>query len=125
MNYIICKYSNGDEPGSRLSDLYEVCGQAEKSTKWISNPKNIFNHLLVRESIRLNKNGLTRYEVGNNKVVLELKNKLKVYTVLFEIFIVQPGVDKQKITHEMHQILCACESFINDTTGVQVKLIAS
>lgn len=120
-----CKYSKGDEPGSRLSDLYEVCGQAEKSTKWISNPKNIFNHLLERESIRLNKNGLTRYEVGNNKVVLELKNKLKVYTVLFEIFIVQPGVDKQKITHEMHQILCACESFINDTTGVQVKLIAS
>lgn len=26
-----CKYSNGKTPGGRINDLYEVCGQTEKS----------------------------------------------------------------------------------------------
>jgi hypothetical protein len=28
-----CKYSGGDEPGVRVGDLYEVCGQAIKSSR--------------------------------------------------------------------------------------------
>lgn len=34
-----CKYSTEDTPGARVGDLYAVCGQAEKSIKWCSDPK--------------------------------------------------------------------------------------
>ena len=29
-----CKFAGGETAGERVDDLYEVCGQAEKSVKW-------------------------------------------------------------------------------------------
>lgn len=97
-----CKYSSAPQPGARVSDLYEVCGQAEKSIKWACDPKSMFDRLLKRELNRINNRKSTRYEIGNNELVFTLKNKLKIYSVEFSIYIVQPGVDSTKITPEMH-----------------------
>jgi hypothetical protein len=36
-----CKYSHDAEPGQRIGDLYEVCGQAQKSIAWASSPQNV------------------------------------------------------------------------------------
>jgi hypothetical protein len=46
-----CKYSPEATPGQRIKDLYEVCGQAQKSIHWMSSPEkktDIFTHLLRR-----------------------------------------------------------------------------
>ena len=32
-----CKFSHGDKPGARIDDLYDVCGQAQKSVMWRRN----------------------------------------------------------------------------------------
>src|SRR5262249_10869734 len=47
-----CKYSSQDIPGGRVSDLYEVCGQAQKSAKWRRNIPQMFHHLIRREKHR-------------------------------------------------------------------------
>lgn len=120
-----CKYSSAPQPGARVSDLYEVCGQAEKSIKWACDPKSMFDRLLKRELNRINNRKSTRYEIGNNELVFTLKNKLKIYSVEFSIYIVQPGVDSTKITPEMHQVLCSAEAYLKDTYAIPLKLICS
>ena len=32
-----CKYSSAPAPGSRIGDMYEVCGQAQRSVLWLHN----------------------------------------------------------------------------------------
>ena len=45
-----CKYSGGGAPGRRVDDLYEVCGQVQKSVKWTWNLNILINHLMTRET---------------------------------------------------------------------------
>ena len=61
-----CKYSHGDAPGRRIGDLYEVCGQAQKSISWMSSSERrteLFTHLLRREARRQELAGSSRYEI--------------------------------------------------------------
>ena len=120
-----CKFSGEAKAGARVKDLYEVCGQAEKSIKWVSDPKLMLERLLKREQDRIGNGKTTRYEIGNNKLVYELKNKLKVFPSSFSIFIVQPGVDNNQITPAMHQVLCSAETYLKDTYAIPMALICS
>ena len=48
-----CKYSGGDTPGARVADLYELCGQVQKSITWMSSHEktvDLFTHLMRRDS---------------------------------------------------------------------------
>ena len=47
-----CKFSGADNAGARLSDLYEVCGQAMKSHKARSEIDLVIKKLLRREGNR-------------------------------------------------------------------------
>lgn len=120
-----CKFSSADHPGSRVEDLYVVCGQSEKCIRWASDSKSLLERLIKRENDRVNKGKPSRYEVGDNKHLFTLKNKLKVYSVEYVVYIVQPGVDKNNITHPMHQVLCSASAYLMDTYGISLKLICS
>ena len=61
-----CKFSIDAQPGQRIKDLYEVCGQAQKSISWMSTldkRTDLFTHLLRREA-RTKENGISRIEKG-------------------------------------------------------------
>jgi hypothetical protein len=120
-----CKYSGAPQAGARVGDLYEVCGQAEKCIKWASDAKFMLERLMKRESDRIGSGRPTRYEVGNNKLMFTLKNKLKVYSSAFSVYIVQPGVDSVQITPAMHQVLCSAEAYLKDTYAIPLTLICS
>ena len=120
-----CKYSGAQQAGARVGDLYEVCGQAEKSIRWASDAKSVVERLIKRESDRRNKYLSSRYEIGNDNVVYQLKNKLKIYSTEFHVYIVQPGVDGYNITPPMHQVLCSAEAYLKDTYAVPLSLICS
>lgn len=119
-----CKFSSEENPGARIGDLYAVCGQAEKSIKWCSDPSHIIDRLTDRERAR-NKNNGTRIEVGSLRKLKELKNKLRVYPSAVEITIVQPGVDSRKITGDMLQLLSGTAAYLLETYGIQLQLICS
>lgn len=120
-----CKYSGAAQAGARVGDLYEVCGQAEKCIKWASDAKFMVERLMKRESDRTSIGKPTRYDVGNNKLMFTLKNKLKVYSSTFSVYIVQPGVDSAQITPAMHQVLCSAEAYLKDTYAIPLTLICS
>jgi len=120
-----CKFSGAAQTGSRVGDLYVVCGQAEKCIKWASDPKLLADRLMKRESDKISKSKSSRYEIGDNKVLFTLKNKLNLYSTEFRVFIVQPGVDSNSITSAMHQVLCSASSYLMDTYGIPLHLICS
>lgn len=120
-----CKYSGSPKTGARVGDLYEVCGQAEKCIKWASDAKFMLERLMKRESDRTSSGKPTRYEVGDNRLVFTLKNKMKVYSSEFSVYIVQPGVDSDQITPAMHQVLCSAEAYLKDTYAIPLTLICS
>ena len=55
VGFFHCKYSQTSTPGRRIQDLYEVCGQAQKSVSWMISPEkrtDLFTHLMRREALR-------------------------------------------------------------------------
>ncbi|HPJ82099.1 MAG TPA: hypothetical protein PL103_07780, partial [Saccharofermentans sp.] len=120
-----CKYSGAMQAGARVGDLYEVCGQTEKCIKWASDSKSMLERLMKRENDRIGRGKNTRYEVGNNRLMFTIKNKLKRYSSTFSVYIVQPGVENTQITPAMHQVLCSAEAYLKDTYAIPLTLICS
>ncbi len=120
-----CKFAHGEKPGSRVADLYEVCGQAEKSVLWKQNMCEVIERMKYRESRRMKLNGVSRFEKGDLKKLSAIRNKLRVLPAKLDIFIVQPGVSAAAITEDMHQILCGTQAYLLDTYGITLRLICS
>ncbi|MGM1023698.1 MAG: DEAD/DEAH box helicase [Bacillota bacterium] len=121
-----CKYSHGEHPGSRVSDLYEVCGQAEKSIMWNDNVLEIIQRMIERENSRQKSYGETRFEKGSLQTLNMLKKMVRAgYETEFEISIVQPGVSILDITNSMKQIILATDTYLKDTFGLRLTCFFS
>lgn len=120
-----CKFAHGAKPGSRVADLYEVCGQAEKSVLWKQNMCEVIERMKYREGRRMKLNGVSRFEKGDLKSLSTIRNKLRFLPAKLDIFIVQPGVSASAITEDMHQILCGTQAYLLDTYGIKLQMICS
>ena len=120
-----CKYSHGGKPGSRVSDLYEVCGQAEKSVEWKQDMIKVIDRMIKRENARINSGRISRFEVGDFEKLKEIKNRLKIFPAELKIYIVQPGVDGSNITNDMYRILSASKTYLSETYGIPFGIICS
>lgn len=119
-----CKYSHGDAPGSRVIDLYEVCGQAEKAVKWCQDYKGIIDRMCQRE-VERSSNNSSRLEVGDTKTLMKLRNMIRLYKVKLNMYIVQPGVDSKAISEDMSSILNGTAAYLLETYSIPLKLICS
>lgn len=117
-----CKYSSEDSAGSRIKDLYEVCGQAQKSIQWKSLGYKIFEHIIRRA----NNTTVNGFILGDFSKALELRNKSRsAYAIDLQINIVQPGVSKSKITDDMLQLLGATETYLKETYQIPLNIISN
>lgn len=123
--YYHCKYSQENEPGARIKDLYEVCGQAQKSVDWKQNGIAIVEKMIKREKKRISNSNISKIELGSLKKLYEIQKKLTMIDCELEIAIVQPGVNSKKITESMNQILVSTKSYLKDTYNVKLKMIFS
>ena len=119
-----CKFSLEDEPGARIKDLYEVCGQAQKCVHWMDNPTDLFRHLLRREKRRENMGG-SRFERGGQAELLRLTEMSRLLPVNLRIYIVQPGLSKQQASVDQLELLSVTESYLMDTYKLPFFVIAS
>lgn len=121
-----CKYSKDNFPGARIGDLYEVCGQAQKSINWKIKPERLLKHILRRENLRKNKqDGKSRFEIGDENTINSLINMSRVYSTKMNVYIVQPGVSRKKISNEQLELLGVTKAWLFDTLGVKLYVIAS
>lgn len=120
-----CKYSQRENPGVRMKDLHEVVGQAIRSSRLTANPDELFEHLERRETVQYRNRRPTRFEKGDPKDFRKLRRRLRRFQCKFEVFVVQPGLSKQKMTPEASTVLGAADLYIREFTGVPLIVIAS
>lgn len=120
-----CKYSSSDTPGARVKDLYEVCGQAQKSARWRDRPNRMLIHMLKREQSRLEKGQTSRFEKGTAAFLKRLKASWLDYRYEFDVRIVQPGLSRSAVTEEGLHLLASVETYLLETRAMRLKVIAS
>lgn len=120
-----CKYSAEMKPGARVSDLYEVCGQSNKSVDWKKDISKLITHMKRRESLRYKKGGRSRFEVGSQKTISILEKKLNYYKSQLNVIVVQPGVSKSKVSNPQLEVLGSTEHYLLSTYQIGFKVIMS
>jgi len=123
-----CKYSLKPEPGHRIKDLYEVCGQAQKSISWLTSAErqtDLFRHLLHRDSLRLEQGHSTRIERGDRDQLFRLKEISRLRPVHLKIFIVQPGLSQSQATRDQLELLSVTENHLIETYQLPFGVIGS
>lgn len=123
-----CKFSSEVTSGARLKDLYEVCGQAQRSFHWKHNTVGLLEHMIRRQNSRTNQGRHTRYEVGGDD---EMKIILNMITsgfceLVYSIFVVQPGISKRAVEKEKeHLKLLGATDLLLKKTGNEFYVITS
>lgn len=113
-----CKYSKGNS-GARLSDLYEVCGQAIVSLRYKWKPEELLRHLERRNSIGILKG--KRFYHGTQSDLENIKKAIKYSDVKFEFGIAQPGVATSTLSIDMRNFLGSIYATIVEMTETQLK----
>lgn len=115
---IHCKYSK-EKSGARLSDLYEVCGQAIVSLRYKWKPEGLLKHMERRNGsgVLMGK----RFYHGDVSDIEDIKKALKYCEVQFEFAIAQPGVEKSSITSDMSNFLGSIYSTVVEMTETKLR----
>lgn len=123
-----CKFSLQPEPGARVDDLYVVCGQAQRSISWLHNRdrrKDLFNHLLKRNEQRTDAGRPTRFELGDDVRLIQLRDLSKRCELRLSVFAVQPGVSKAKVSASQLLLLSVVEKYLHETYQLSFSLMCS
>lgn len=121
------KYAKNGTISERIDNFYEVCGQAQKSIIWKHKTGiEFFEHLLRRKTKKYQGSEKTRIEKGTESDLERLmriaKNKKPME---FEIFIVQPGMSKQKTTSAIMTLLGVTENYLKEVGDINLNVIVS
>lgn len=119
------KYSASAAPGSRVGDLYEVCGQAQKSVRWMEYPVRILKRLRKRDKDRISRGEPTRFEKGGQAEIREFIKNWKTMERQYRVWIVQPGLSKGYVEPKQLDLLAATENFLLDTYGAELRVVGS
>lgn len=120
-----CKFSGSEKSGARLSDLYEVCGQAQRSIRWKHvGFQYLYDHIRNRENLWRNRDN-SRFLKGNMSTLVAIKNMARTKPINLKVTIVQPGISKTKITEEMLKLLGAVSLYLTKTAQADLQVIVS
>lgn len=121
------KYAIKGLVSNQIKNLYEVCGQAQKSVNWKHKEgKEFINHLLRRKTKIWNNQVSDRILKGS---IEDLENLLSIakqrIPIEFQIFIVQPSVSKENVSDDILTLLGVTENYIKEIGGIDLEIIAS
>jgi superfamily II DNA or RNA helicase len=111
-----CKGSSAPQPGERVDDLYELCGQAIKSGKWIS--RRLMAEGLKRRSAR----GSAFLRGTLEEFLLFLDGDLPLS---LQITLVQPGLSRASVGPQSGSLLASVDDFVHWGRCARIKVIAS
>ena len=121
-----CKYSHGDTPGARVADLYEVCGQAQKSIVWRRNDlRTLFEVLDYRARRKNHRDSVSPFEVGDIRKLYEVRDRSLTLTRRFEIAIAQPGLSASAATTAQLDLLASTQAYLRTTIAAPLHVWSS
>lgn len=115
-----CKYSSEDTAGARVADLYEICGQAQKSIRWAERLGDMLKHFQRREADRIKAGNPSRFEKGDMPLLVNWINKWRQLRSDYTITLVQPGYSKQRAQSEHLELLAATQAYLMDTYRISM-----
>jgi len=121
------KYATGGKISKQIKNLYEVCGQAQKSVNWkFKKNKELLEHLLRREGLRENKKQSSRIEHGTKKDIIHIldlvNNKIPLE---YDMYIVQPGLSQSKASKEQLTLLGVTENYLMERALINLQVIGN
>lgn len=121
-----CKYSGSSSPGARVADLYEVCGQAQKSIIWRkADMAPFFRTLAERAKKRRDRTGVSPFEAGDLRALYGLADRAKVATRKMEFVIAQPGLSAASASQQQLELLASAESYLMNTVNGSLSVWCS
>jgi superfamily II DNA or RNA helicase len=121
-----CKGSGGAQPGNRVDDVYEVCGQVIKSVAWTNNNELLLKKILDRKERALEDLvGASRFRKGSEELLRLVIQNTRIKRSVYEIIAVQPGITKSKAESKILGLLAAANDYIIGGNCERLKIIAS
>ena len=120
-----CKYSSR-APGSRVGDLYEVCGQAQKSAMWRRQKlQKLFANLERRARRKVAGGRGEPFEIGDVQALAKLMDRAPLLRPRFEIDIVQPGLNAAGVSNSQLELLASTETYLLHTASARLRVYCS
>jgi superfamily II DNA or RNA helicase len=119
-----CKSTSGT-PGARLSDLYEVCGQAQKSARWRRNVTLMLRHLIRREQRRRERCGRQGFEKGDGNALYRLDQDAPLLRAILQVTVAQPGVSKAGLSLQQAELLGATDVYLYESAYASLDVLCS
>jgi superfamily II DNA or RNA helicase len=120
-----CKFAKAATTAARVEEFYAVCGQAQRSIHWHLQVEELLDHLLRRDANRSSGPRGTRFEVGDPNTVRALKRRVRLRGAKIHIAVVQPGLTRSGVTHDVLELLGATELHLSETYRIPFTVIAS
>ncbi len=120
-----CKYSSEDDPGGRVEDLYDVCGQAQKSIRWKQYPEDMLIRLIKREQRRRKKYNYSGFHVGDGKALYDILDRARTLRYSFSVVIAQPGLAKSRVSNAQLNLLAGTEVYLSDVAVADLRVWCS
>ncbi|MFJ4624671.1 DEAD/DEAH box helicase [Streptomyces sp. NPDC088812] len=120
-----CKYST-QKAGTRVKDLYEVCGQAMGSAKWRRSVESLLEHLRARAmQYTRNNPGISPYDVGEHRDLIAIMDRARLLRPRFHTVIAQPGLQASAATDRQLYILAGAETYARQVTAGDFSVYCS
>lgn len=119
-----CKYSGEAAPGARISDFYDVCGQAMKMNRSKSMPDLLARRLLRRERNRQER-GTTGLIVGTTEILADIVREARFRRLRATVAIIQPGLSKAAVSEDIRALLGATDHFLASTYAMTLRVLSS
>lgn len=121
------KFAKDGKVSQEVTNLYEVCGQAQKSIHWkFRESREFFSHLYKRETKIYKGASGSRLIRGDIKKLQHLDTIAKLTKPLrFKISIVQPGLSIKNSTLEQKTLLAVTEQYLMDIANIPLNVIAN
>ena len=118
IRFVHRKYSSEAEPGARVKDLYEVCGQAQKSIIWRkADLVPFFKALGDRARKKRNRTGVDPFEVGDLPTLYRLQEQALILSRQMEFVVVQPGLSAAAAQPRHLELLASTEAYLMSTAN--------
>ena len=125
LTLVHCKFSSKDEPGARLKDLYEVCGQAQRCVRWKHLNLNYLYHHIRYRQVSWRQRGYSRFLKGEISDLASIRNRSRTTPMKLQVIIVQPGLRLGKINDELLKLLGCASVYIKKTAMAELVVYGS
>lgn len=121
------KYAIGGKVSEKIENLYQVCGQAQKSIRWkYLNGDKVFNHILKRNNNKVKNDKSSIILKGCQEDILKLREEaMNRKEVRYHMVIVQPGMSKSQCSNEMKILLGETVEVLSQMANIDCQVICS